>query len=231
MSMSRRMGSIGGVAGVAGACIFTVGWVAGGIAQTSSYSWPRQEISDLGALTAQHAWVWNLADSLSGALIAVLAFTLFLYAGADRAGRLGALLVGIVGVGGMFDGILREDCPLSTSAACQGLRDGPGLSWHHQAHNLESVLVGVAMLAAPFAIAKALPRLSAPPVLRAYCLATGVTSIAGTVLYVRLYGHQGGGIAQRFLAVIFMAWVAVLGIWMLDRAPRLRPSRQSPNRS
>jgi uncharacterized membrane protein YdjX (TVP38/TMEM64 family) len=67
-------------------------------------------------------------------------------------------------------------------------------------------------------------------VLRAYCLATGVISIAGTVLYVRLYGHQGGGIAQRFLAVVFMVWVAVLGIWMLDRTSTEAES-PIPNRS
>jgi hypothetical protein len=140
--------------------------------------------------------------------------------GPNRAGRLCALLVGIVGVGGMLDGILREDCPLSTSVACRGLRDGPGLSWHHQAHDLESVLVGIAVLAAPFAMAKALPWLSALSALRAYCLMTGITMVGATVLYTSLYGHQGGGIAQRFIAAIFMGWVAVLGIWILSTSRR-----------
>jgi len=215
--MTKRMSSIGAAAGIIGAGLFTVGWVAGELVQPPSYSYSRQEISDLGAITAQHAWVWNPADSISGVLIAVFAFTLFQYMGPNRAGRLCALLVGIVGVGGMLDGVLREDCPLSTSAACQRLRDGPGLSWHHQAHDLESVLVGVAVLAAPFAMAKALQWLSALSVMRAYCLLTGITMAAATVLYVVLYGHQGGGIAQRFIVTVFMGWVAVLGIWILGR--------------
>jgi hypothetical membrane protein len=223
--MSERVRSIEGAAGIAGASLFTVGWFAGGFAQAPSYSWSKQEISDLGSITARHAWVWNLSDSLSGALIAVFAFALFQYMGPNRPGRLCALLVGIIGVGGMFDGVLREDCPLSTSAACQRLRDGPGLSWHHQAHDVESVLVGLAVLAAPFAMAKALSAL------RAYCLLTGITMVAATALYVALYGQQGGGIAQRFIAVMLMSWVAVLGIWILDRTPSTEVSSRISNRS
>jgi hypothetical membrane protein len=210
---------LGAVAGIAGALLLTAGWIAGGLAQPATYSWSRQEISDLGALTAEHAWIWNLADSLSGALIAIFAVGLFSLVKSNRAGRIGAVLIGIVGVGGVLDGLLREDCPLSTSEACQRLQDGPGLSWHHQAHDIESVLVFLAMIGAPFALTRALGRLDGPGGLRRYSLATGALLIAVAIAYALLYGEAGGGIAQRLLATIFMAWILVLAIWML-RADR-----------
>lgn len=206
---------LGAAAGVGGALLFTCGWIVGGLVQPADYSWSRQEISDLGALTAQHAWVWNMADSVSGVLILVFAVGLFPLVRTSRAGRIGAVLIGIVGLGSVLDGILREDCPLSTSNACQQLRDGPGLSWHHQAHDIESVLVFLAILAAPFVMARAIKAVQRLRGLRAYTLATGFLQIGVTVAYAFLYGEAGGGIAQRLLAVAFMAWIAVLAIWML----------------
>lgn len=216
---------IGALAGIAGSILFTAGWIAGGLVQPASYSWSSQEISDLGALTAQHAWVWNLADSLSGALIAVFAAGLYSLVGSSRWGRIAAVLIGIVGVGGVLDGLLRENCPLSTSHACQQLRDGPGLSWHHQAHDIESVTVFVAIIFAPFMLAMALRRVDQLPGLRAYTLATGVALVAATAVYAALYGQQGGGIAQRLLAVAFMTWIFVLAACIRkevgsDQSPR-----------
>lgn len=206
---------LGALAGIAGALLITCGWIVAGLVQGNRYSWSSQEISDLGALTAQHAWVWNLADSLSGFLILVFAVGLFPLVRSSRAGRIGAVLIGVVGAGGVIDGILREDCPLSTSAACQRLQDGPGLSWHHQAHDIESVLVVVAMLAAPFALAKAMRRVEDLAGLRTCTLVIGAALVAVTVAYLLLYGNPGAGIAQRLLAFLFMAWIAILSIAVL----------------
>lgn len=55
---------LGTIAGICGAVLFTCGWILAGFLQPDSYSWTSQEISDLGALTAEHAWAWNLADSV-----------------------------------------------------------------------------------------------------------------------------------------------------------------------
>jgi len=205
---------LGSAAGLSGALLFTLGWIAGGLLQPATYSWTRQEISDLGALTAEHAWVWNLADSLSGVLILIFAVGLFPLVRSSKAGKAGAILIGAVGVGGVLDGLLREDCPLSTSEACQRLQDGPGLSWHHEAHNVESVLVFLAILAAPFAIAKAAAGVERLRGLRTYSQATGLLQVLAAVSYAFLYGEAGGGVAQRVLATAFMAWVAVLAVWM-----------------
>jgi hypothetical membrane protein len=210
---------LGAYAGIAGAFLITCGWIVGGLVQGAGYSWSSQEISDLGALTARHAWVWNLADSLSGLLILIFAVGLFPIVRSSRAGRFGAVLIGVVGAGSVIDGIFREDCPLSTSDACQRLQDGPGLSWHHQAHDIESVVVVLAMLAAPFVLAKAFHRTEELRGLRPYTLATGAVLVVATVLYVFLYGDAGAGIAQRLVALVFMAWIAVLSISVLKVGP------------
>lgn len=206
---------LGAFAGIGSALSMTLGWVIAGLVQGSGYSWSRQEISDLGALTAQHPWVWNLADSLSGLLLLIFAFGLFPIVRSSRAGRTGVALIAVVGAGSVIDGILREDCPLSTSQACQRLQDGPGLSWHHQAHDIESVLVVVAMLAAPFFMANGLGKIEELRGLRPYAVVTGIALVAATAAYVLLYGDFGAGIAQRLLALVFMAWIAVLAISVL----------------
>ncbi len=211
---------LGALAGVVGATLFTSGWVAGELLQGSGYRWSSQEISDLGALTARHAGVWNLADSISGGLIAVFAVSLFSAVGTNQAGRIGALLVGVIGVGGVLDGLLREDCPLSTSIRCQRLRHYPGLSWHHQAHDVESVVVAVAALIAPFVMARAFSELGSPRGLRYYTIASGTLLVALGGVYAGLYGKAGGGIVQRLLTIICMTWVAVLAVWVLNRGGR-----------
>lgn len=213
---------LGGFAGIGAASLITLGWIVGGLVQGAGYSWSRQEISDLGALTAQHPWIWNLADSASGLLILVFAFGLFAVVRSSRAGRVGAGLLVAVGLGSVIDGVLREDCALSTSEACQRLQDDPGLSWHHQAHDIESVIVVAALLAAPFVLAKAFRQFDVLRGLRGYSLATGVAAAVATAAYVPLYGDPGGGIAQRVLILVSMAWIAVISIAMLRSSPATR---------
>lgn len=220
---------VGAFAGIGGALLITVGWIIGGLLQGSGYSWSQQEISDLGALTAKSAWVWNLADSLSGLLLLIFAFGLFAVVRSSRAGRIGAGLVAVVGAGSVIDGLLREDCPLSTSEACQRLQDGPGLSWHHQAHDIESVIVFLAMIAAPFVLGTAFHSIDGLRQLRRGSIATGTLMVVAAVAYAFLYGNPGGGIAQRLLVVVFMAWIAALSVTMLRLTHRRTGTEPSPS--
>jgi hypothetical protein len=49
---------------------FIVGWLAGGLAQPGAYSFVRDDISDLGALTANRAWIYNqIGANLTGLLM------------------------------------------------------------------------------------------------------------------------------------------------------------------
>ena len=43
--------------GVAGVVVFDLGWLLAEAVQTGGYSVARHDVSDLSALTAQHAWV------------------------------------------------------------------------------------------------------------------------------------------------------------------------------
>lgn len=198
--------------GIAGQIILILGWAAGQIAQPRAYDDSSQQISDLGALTAAHPWIWNAADSVSGALTAIFALGLFALLRGERAGAVGAALIGVIGVGGVLDGLLREDCPLSTSHACRVLRDGPGLSWHHQAHVVESVIVGLSSGAVPFVLAFAFARLPAWRPLLGVTLATGVASGAMLIAYLVLYGGAGAGIAERGSVTVLAAWTAALTV-------------------
>jgi hypothetical membrane protein len=219
------------MAGLLGAVLMTAGWILAGFLQPASYSWSAQEISDLGALTARHAWVWNLADSLAGVLIAAFAAGLYFVMRASRPGRIGAILVGVVGVGSVLDGLLREDCPLSTSTGCQRRAESVGLSWHHEAHDIESIVVFAAMLIAPFMLAKAFRRASESRRLHVFSLEVGIVLSAATGGYLALSGRVGGGIAERAMALIYTAWIAVLAGSVLrrarERSPRPHPARPS----
>src|SRR5207302_10853568 len=53
---------------VAAQAIFTGAWLLGDALQDAPYTAARDPISDLGALTAQHAWVIMTAQGVAGAL-------------------------------------------------------------------------------------------------------------------------------------------------------------------
>lgn len=211
-SLTETRARVAAVSGLLAVVVMTAGWIVAGLLQPASYNWSAQEISDLGALTAQHAWVWNTADSLAGLLLVAFAVGVFPLFRAGRPGRFAVTSIGLVGIGSMLDGLLREDCPLSTSEACQRLQDGPGLSWHHQVHDIESVIVVAAMLVGPFMLARAFRRVDRLSGLRIYSLGTGGAMALFVVAYLLLYGDDGAGLAQRALVILYLAWIAALAI-------------------
>jgi hypothetical protein len=79
------------------------------------------------------------------------------------------------------------------------------------------VIVFLAILAAPFAIARAAARLEELRGLRPYSLAAGIVQLGAVAAYAAFYGETGGGIAQRLLALTFMAWIAMFAAQTLRR--------------
>lgn len=220
-SLTETRARVAAISGLLAVVVMTAGWIVAGLLQPASYNWSAQEISDLGALTAQHAWVWNAADSLAGLLLVAFAVGVFPLFRTGRSGRFAVMSIGLVGVGSVLDGLLREDCPLSTSEACQRFQDGPGLSWHHQVHDIESAIVVGAMLAGPFMLARAFRRVDRLSGLRIYSLGTGGAMALFVVAYLLLYGEDGAGLAQRALVILYLAWIAALAI-LIFRARRAR---------
>jgi hypothetical membrane protein len=82
-----------GVCGLLVLVTLSVGWIGGALAQPDLYSSADDDLSDLGALTANKAWIYNqIGDNLSGILIILLGLGLWARAesrrpGADRRRR------------------------------------------------------------------------------------------------------------------------------------------------
>jgi hypothetical protein len=131
--MVRRVfARVAGLCGLLALVTSTVGWAAGGLAQPGSYSPARDDISDLGAVTANGAWIYNqVGANLTGVLVAVLAVGLWRALSPDLLGRLGAAALLVAVVGSFLDGLFRLDC-CGIDAACTND------SWHSHAHKLES---------------------------------------------------------------------------------------------
>src|SRR4051794_36272258 len=149
-----------GRARFAGACgllafvTFNAGWIAGDLAQPQAFSPARDDISDLGALTASSPWLYNqLAANLSGLLVVALGVGVWLALGPSRLGRVGAAALIAAGIGTFFDGLFRLDC--------QGIDVACGSdSWHSHTHKIESGLTAGTIFIAFLALALA-PRRTA----------------------------------------------------------------------
>jgi hypothetical protein len=195
-------------AGLAGPLAFvtaTVGWIAGGLAQPAAYSWADDDISDLGALTANSAWLYNqLGANLSGILLVVLAIGLWLALSPSLLGRLGAAAVFVTGVGSFLDGIFRLDCR-GIDAACTND------SWHSHAHKIESGVTAAALLVAPLLCAFAFRR---RPGWRGAWLPS-LLAVPALFLSNIVFSAVGDGAASRAGSVVAFAWLAFVGVWLL----------------
>jgi len=83
-----------GICGLLAFVTVNLGWILGELAQPSAYSPANDDISDLGALTANSAWLYNqVGSNLTGALVVVLGLGLWRALSPDVLGRVGSLAV------------------------------------------------------------------------------------------------------------------------------------------
>src|SRR4051794_14046299 len=102
---------IAGICGLAAFVTGNIGWIAGGFAQPSAYSVANDDTSDLGAVTADSAWIYNqIGANLTGLLVIVLALGLWRALSPNVLGRLGAGAMLVAGAGVLLDGVFRLDC-------------------------------------------------------------------------------------------------------------------------
>jgi len=179
--------------------------VAGGLAQPGSYSPARNDISDLGAVTANSAWIYNqVGANLTGVLVAVLAVGLWWALSPDLLGRLGAAALFVASTGSFLDGLFHLDCR-EIDAACTND------SWHSHAHKLESGITAAAILLAPLVSAFAFRRIQSWR--RAWLPSLAV--LPAILVANAAFSAIGDGAATRAGAVVFFAWVAFVGAWLL----------------
>ena len=201
---------VGGLAALLGFVAFTIGSIAGGLAQPDAYSFANDDISDLGAVTANSAWLYNqVTANLSGFLVAVVGLALWRALSPDVVGRVGAAALVATGISYFFDGIFRLDCR-GIDAGCENV------SWHADAHKLESRISAALILGTPFVLAFAfrrnrewrgawLPTLLAVPI----GLAIGIP-----------FSALGSGAAQRATTWVWFAWLAYVGVRLLQERGR-----------
>jgi hypothetical protein len=196
------------LAGACGLLAFvtaTVGWVAGGFAQPAAYSVSRDDISDLGAVTAASPWLYNqIGANLTGLLVMLTALGLWREVSPSVLGQLGAAALFVVGVGGFLDGIFRLDCR-GIDAACTNH------TWHAHAHKIESGITGAAFLLAPLLCALAFRKL---PRWRSAWLPSLLVFPAILVANV-VFSAIGDGAATRAGTVVAFAWVAFIGAYLI----------------
>jgi hypothetical membrane protein len=193
---------------VAGPIAFTIAWLIGGFAQ-DEYSVRREDISALAALDAQNAWImitgFLFLAAGTVALAAGLASTLN-----GRPAVIGSILVLIAGVGIAVAGLARNDCS-SELTACADRVDAGDVSWHHMVHDTVSLVIFLALVAAPLVLARAFRRDEHWQNLRGYSIVTGLVGFVLLVLFVTEAAGSWNGLLQRAFVSVPFLWIAVLG--------------------
>jgi Protein of unknown function (DUF998) len=200
-----------GVCGLLAFVTVNVGWIAGGLAQPASYSSTRDDISDLGATTADSAWIYNrIGANLTGLLVVALALGLWRALSPDLLGRLGAGALLVAGAGAFLDGFFRLDCR-GIDAACTND------SWHSHAHKIESGITGAATLAAPLILAFAFRRI---PLWRDSWLPS-LAAVPAIVVANAAFSALGNGAATRAGTAVAFLWIAFVGLRLVQKADRI----------
>jgi hypothetical membrane protein len=202
-----------------GPIAFTVAWIVAEALQ-EGYSPRRDYISELAALDARHAWLMITGFLLLGIGTVALGIGL---AGAlkGRLARIGSILVAFAGVGIIVAGLARVDCR-SRLDACAARIDAGDVSWHSATHELVSLVLFLALVAAPLVLARAFSGDEPWRDLHAYSITTGVV---GLVLLVLLFSGVAGswtGVVQRVFVTVLLLWIAILGARLI-RLARVRP--------
>ena len=199
-----------GACGVLAFVTFNAGWILGDLAQPQAFSPARDDISDLGALTASSPWLYNqLAANTSGLLIVALGIGLWRALSPSRLGRLGSAILIATGVGAFLDGIFRLDCQ-GIDAACSND------SWHSHAHKIESALTGATTLLAVLVLAISFRRSAGWRGAWLPMLAALPAVIAANLLFSPL----GNGAATRAGTVVVFSAFAFIGLRLLQSSER-----------
>lgn len=201
-----------GICGLLAFVTVNLGWILGGLAQPAAYSTANDDISDLGALTADSAWLYNqIGSNLTGALVVAFGLGLWRALSPDLLGRIGSLAVMVAGVGSFLDGIFRLDCR-GIDTACTND------SWHSHAHKIESGITGAATLLAPLILAFAFRRNPAWRDSWIVSLATVPAIILANVAFSAI----GDGAATRAGTVVVFLWIAFIGLRLLQKGDAAR---------
>jgi hypothetical membrane protein len=197
-----------GVCGLLAPITVSVGWAGGALAQPDAYSSADDDLSDLGATTANEAWIYNqVADNLTGILVILFGLGLWRALSPDVLGRIGAGAVILTGLGAFLDGIFRLDC--------RGIDPGcTNDSWHASAHKMNNRFTVAATIAAPLILAFAFRRI---PEWRSAWLPT-LAAVPAAIVCGVLFSTLGDGAAVRATTLTWFAWLVFLAVRLMRTA-------------
>ncbi|MFL6030393.1 MAG: DUF998 domain-containing protein [Gaiellaceae bacterium] len=197
-----------GVCGILALLTVSIGWIGGALAQPDAYSSADDDLSDLGAQTANSAWIYNqIADNLTGILVILFALGLWRALSPDVLGRIGAGAVMLTGLGVFLDGVFRLDC--------RGIDVGcTNDSWHSDAHKMSNRFTVAATLAAPVILAFAFRRLREWRALWVPSLA----AVPASIVVGALFSIFGDGAAVRATTLTWFAWLVFVAVHLIRAA-------------
>jgi hypothetical membrane protein len=222
MTIDRRVW-LGRLA-VAGPIAFTVAWLIGGLSQ-DEYSVRREDISALAALDAQRAWIMITGFLLLGAGTAALGAGLAMTLKGPRV-IVGSILILIAGIGLAVAGLARNDCS-SELPACATRVDAGDVSWHHTVHDTVSLVIFLALIAAPLVLAGSFRSEEQWRDLRTYSIVTGLVGFVLLVVLVTGAAGSWNGLLQRVFVSVLFVWIALLGL-RLTQVSSAQPAETDP---
>jgi hypothetical protein len=194
------------ICGLLASVTFVAGVLLGDLAQSDTFSPANDNISDIGAQTADQAWLYNqIAANLNGLLIVAFALGLWRALGTGWLARLGVLGLAILGVTRFLEGFLRLDCG-GMDVACENT------SWQSEAHGIESGIASALFFLVPPVLAFAFRRL---PEWRDLWLPT-LLAVPVVVAISIPFSLMGDGAAGRAGSITWFIWLGLLA-WRLLR--------------
>jgi hypothetical protein len=182
----------------------------GGLAQRDGFSNADEATSDLGADTAESAWIYNrIGTNLTGILVFVFALGLWRALAPGWLGRVGAGLLALLGVSLFLEGFFTLDCQ-GSDPGCENT------SWQSEGHRWVNRITGLGIFGAPIVLAFAFRqrpewRTAWIPTLMAIPLFL-VVSVAFSAL--------GDGAATRAGAVAWFLWLGYAAFRLLRVSQR-----------
>jgi hypothetical protein len=211
------------ICGLLAGVTFVVGLVLGDLAQPDAFSPADDNISDIGAQTAEQAWLYNqIAANLSGLLIVGFALGLWRALGSGWLARLGVAGLAVIGVTRFLEGFLRLDCR-GIDAGCENT------SRQADAHGIESGIAAALVFVVPVLLAFAFRRL---PEWRALWLPS-LFAVPAIIAAQLLFSVIGDGAAVRAGSIAWFVWLALVALRLLRVASsdsRAEPAIRSVGR-
>jgi hypothetical membrane protein len=212
-SFSRRALGWLCLAGVAAPLLFTAAWLAAGLARPG-YDPRIDHISALSAVNAPQPWLMIAGFALAGLLLIAFAVAIHCLTAAGGRLSLGAAPIALAGLAMIVTGLIREDDPAETA---RGLPSTLG----NRLHDSASLLLILALLLAPPAVAWSLRQRAAwPGLIASAALTSALTLTLGLVYALGLVAWSG--LTQRLLISMPLLWLMLLALGLSRRVGERR---------